>query len=121
MRAIALLAFLGITLSSLVACGGNKAQNAANDAARTAASAAGAMSNAAAGAAGAAAGKPNCGTVQPVWANLKTKVYHEPGDPRYGNTKHGEYLCPAQAKAQGFRAAGGSMGQDRRHKRSAAE
>lgn len=121
MRAIALVAFLGITLSSLVACSGNKAQNAANDAAKTAASAAGAMSNAAEGAAGAAGAKPNCGAVQPVWANLKTKVYHEPGDPRYGNTKHGEYLCPSQAKAQGFRAAGESMGHHRRHKGSTTE
>jgi uncharacterized protein involved in copper resistance len=47
----------------------------------------------------------NCGAVQPVWVNLKTKVYHEPSDPFYGKTKSGEYLCPSQAKAQGFHAA----------------
>ncbi len=128
MRAIVLLTLFGITLSGLVACSG-KTNNAANNAAKTAASAAGAMGNAAQGAAqnagsaagamgnaakgaangamGAMAGKPNCGAVEPVWVNLNTKVYHEPGDAAYGTTKHGEYLCPSQAKAQGFRRAGG--------------
>ncbi|HZY95695.1 MAG TPA: hypothetical protein VFE35_01200 [Candidatus Cybelea sp.] len=106
MRTIALLTLFGITLSGLVACSSNKAGNAANNAAQTAASAAGAMGNAANGA---MAGKPNCGAVQAVWVNLNTKVYHEPGDPVYGKTKHGEYLCPSQAQAQGFRPAGGAM------------
>jgi hypothetical protein len=137
MRAIVLLTLLGITLSGLAACSGktnNAASNAANNAAKTAATAAGAMGNAAQGAAqtaasaagnmghaaagamgnaaggamGAMAGKPNCGAVQAVWVNLNTKVYHEPGDPAYGKTKHGEFLCPSQAKAQGFRPAGGA-------------
>ena len=48
----------------------------------------------------------NCGAVKPVWANTKTHVYHEPNDPMYGRTKHGEYLCPSQAKAQGYHKAG---------------
>jgi hypothetical protein len=121
MRTIALLTLFGITLSGLVACSSNKAGNAANNAAQTAASAAGAMGNAAQGAAknagsamgnaanGAMAEKPNCGAVQAVWVNLNTKVYHEPGDPVYGKTKHGEYLCPSQAQAQGFRPVGGAM------------
>ncbi|MFZ0365849.1 MAG: hypothetical protein WAL67_16750 [Candidatus Cybelea sp.] len=129
MRAIVLLTLFGITLSGLVACSG-KSNNAANNAAQTAASAGGAMGNAAQGAAqnagqaagamgnaakgavggamGAMTGKPNCGAVEAVWVNLNTKVYHEPGDPAYGTTKHGEYLCPSQAKAQGFRRAGGA-------------
>jgi hypothetical protein len=114
MRAIALLTLCGLTLASLVACSGSK--NAANNAAQTAASAAGAMGNAAQGVA-ANLTKPNCGAVQPVWVNLNTRVYHEPGDPRYGTTKHGEYLCPSQAKAQGFRPAGGGM---RRRKASSS-
>jgi len=117
MRAIALLTLFGITLSTLVACSGSK--NAANNAAQTAASAAGAAGNAAQGAAGAMGNaaqgaaadmtKPNCGAVQPVWVNLKSKVYHEPGDPMYGTTKHGKFLCPSAAKAQGFHPAGGAM------------
>lgn len=55
----------------------------------------------------AAGNPPDCGAVQAVWVNVKTRVYHRPGDPLYGKTKHGEYLCPAQAQAQGFRPAGG--------------
>jgi hypothetical protein len=82
----------------------NAAGNAANAAGNAAGSAAGAMGNAARGAMGAAT-KPNCGAVAPVWVNLNTRRYHEPGDPAYGNTSRGEYLCPSQAKAQGFRPA----------------
>jgi hypothetical protein len=130
MRAIALLTLFGIMLSGLTACSGktnnnaaqtaasaagamgNAAQGAAQNAGQAAGSAAGAMGSAAKGAAngamGAMAGKPNCGAVEPVWVNLNTKVYHAPGDPAYGTTKHGEYLCPSQAKAQGFRRAGGA-------------
>jgi hypothetical protein len=38
-----------------------------------------------------------------VWANLKSKVYHCPGDRYYGKTKSGEFLPESQAIAQGFR------------------
>lgn len=135
MRTIALLTLFGITFSSLVGCSG--AKNAANNAAQTAASAAGNAAGAAGNAAGSAGNamqgaagamgnaaqgvaanmtKPNCGAVQPVWVNLNTKVYHEPGDPSYGTTKHGEFLCPSAAKAQGFRPAGGAM----RHRHAAS-
>jgi hypothetical protein len=80
------------------------AANAAGGAAQGAANAAGAMGNAAGGMASAAT-KPNCGAVQAVWVNLATKRYHLPGDPAYGRSRHGEYLCPSQAQAQGFRPA----------------
>lgn len=50
---------------------------------------------------------PNCGAVRAVWANTKTKVYHEQGDPMYGHTKHGKYMCPSQASKEGYRPAGG--------------
>lgn len=115
----------GFALIGLTACGGNKsASNAANTAASAAGNAANAAGNAASGAVGSmgstakeAMGRmpapsgtiPDCGAVRAVWVNLKSKVYHEPGDPYYGKTKHGEYLCPSQAKAQGFHRAGGAM------------
>lgn len=125
MRAISFLT-LCAALSVLVACGGGKkAENATNNAYSSAGEhMRGAMQNAT---------KPNCGAVQAVWVNLNTKVYHEPNDPAYGNTKHGEYLCPSEARAQGFRPAGGEQtggaqsggersgaGRYHRHKRSAS-
>jgi hypothetical protein len=39
-----------------------------------------------------------------VWVNKKT--YHESGDPYYGRTKHGEYMCKAAADAAGDHLAG---------------
>jgi hypothetical protein len=48
----------------------------------------------------------NCGAVKPVWVNMKSHVYHEPNDRYYGRTKHGEYMCPSQAKAHGYHKAG---------------
>ena len=39
-----------------------------------------------------------------VWVNKKT--YHESGDPYYGRTKHGEYMCKAAAEAAGDHLAG---------------
>ncbi len=105
-----------VALVGLTACGSSKsASNAANTAASAAGNAASSAGNAASnamssmsnGAMGSADGSiPNCGAVKAVWVNLNSKVYHEPGDPYYGKTKHGGYLCPSQAKAQGFHAAG---------------
>jgi len=50
----------------------------------------------------------NCGAVQPVWVNLRSHVYHESGDPYYGRTRNGRYMCPNQARAEGDRPAGSS-------------
>jgi len=50
----------------------------------------------------------NCGATQPVWVNTHTRAYHEPGDPYYGRTKRGEYMCPSDAAQQGYHAAGSS-------------
>lgn len=110
--AFALVLVLGVALT---ACGGNKSSNANNGNGN-------AMNGN--GMNGAAMARvPNCGAVKAVWVNLNSKVYHEPGDPYYGHTRHGEYLCPSQAKEQGFRPAGGAamMNQEetttRRHHR----
>lgn len=44
----------------------------------------------------------NCGAVKAVWVNPRSHVYHEPGDPYYGHTKHGKYMCPSAAKSAGY-------------------
>ena len=47
----------------------------------------------------------DCGGAQPVWINEKTHVYHTAGDPYYGKTKHGRYLCERDARKEGYHAA----------------
>jgi hypothetical protein len=103
-------------LAALTACGGGKsASNAASGGAmQSGATSSSAPMTAASGARGAV---PDCGAVTAVWVNLKSKVFHEAGDPYYGKTAHGEYLCPAQAKAQGFHK---SHGFTSAHKKSAS-
>lgn len=41
-----------------------------------------------------------------VWVNTAKKSYHESGDPYYGRTKHGAYMCRAAADAAGYHMAG---------------
>jgi|SRR5271165_95606 len=41
-----------------------------------------------------------------VWANMHTKAYHDPGDPYYGKTRNGSYMCRDTANANGFHPAG---------------
>lgn len=96
-----------LLLCGLVACGGGKSTSAAaspNDAASGAMSG-GSMESANAGAI------PNCGAVKAVWVNTNSHVYHEPGDPYYGKTKHGKYMCPSAAKKEGDHPAGGAKAQ----------
>jgi hypothetical protein len=57
-----------------------------------------------------------CGAAKPVWVNLKSGAYHEAGDPYYGRTKQGEYLCPSQAAAQGYHPAGAAHKNHRKSK-----
>ena len=40
-----------------------------------------------------------------VWVNTKSGVYHFAGTRNYGGTKQGTYMCEADAKAAGDRAA----------------
>jgi hypothetical protein len=40
-----------------------------------------------------------------VWVNTKSHVYHFAGTHNYGTTKEGTYMCEADAKATGDRAA----------------
>jgi hypothetical protein len=40
-----------------------------------------------------------------VWVNTKSRVYHFAGTENYGHTKRGAYMCEADAKAAGNRAA----------------
>jgi len=48
----------------------------------------------------------HCSDADIVWVNLARKTWHEPDDPYYGRTKHGEYMCRADANAKGYHAAG---------------
>jgi DNA uptake protein ComE-like DNA-binding protein len=40
-----------------------------------------------------------------VWANLNSKVYHEPGDRWYGKTHHGKFMAEDEAKKEGYTKA----------------
>ncbi len=118
-RAIVLISLLGIMLG-LAACGSGKSSSAqsTNNAASKIATAA-PMEAATAGGTEESGAVPNCGAVQAVWVNLNSKVYHEPGDPMYGKTMNGKYMCPSAAKAQGFRPSGGAL--SHRHKAPASQ
>src|ERR1700724_718747 len=49
---------------------------------------------------------PVCKAGDPVvWLNTKSKKYHMPGDPVYGKTKHGRYVCKSAADADGDKMA----------------
>ena len=59
-------------------------------------------------------GALRCDGQKPVWVNLKRKVYHKFGDPYYGRSHNGQYLCLSDAEAKGYHAAG-AMHHHRRH------
>src|SRR5215470_9978679 len=47
-----------------------------------------------------------CGKEDIVWANMHTKAFHDPGDPYYGKTKNGVYMCRDTALTNGYHPAG---------------
>lgn len=49
--------------------------------------------------------KAHCPTDTVVWVNTKSGIYHFAGTHNYGTTKEGTYMCEADAKAAGDRAA----------------
>lgn len=38
-----------------------------------------------------------------VWVNTRSHVYHFEGDPYFGHTKHGKFMCEQAADKAGFR------------------
>ena len=49
--------------------------------------------------------RAKCPSDTVVWVNTKSGVYHFAGTHNYGTTKQGTYMCEADAKAAGDRAA----------------
>jgi len=49
--------------------------------------------------------KAKCPADTVVWVNAKSRIYHFAGTHNYGTTKQGAYMCEADAKAAGDRAA----------------
>jgi hypothetical protein len=49
--------------------------------------------------------KARCPSDTVVWVNTKSGIYHFAGMHNYGNTKQGAYMCEADAKGAGDRAA----------------
>ena len=49
--------------------------------------------------------RAKCPSDTVVWVNTKSGVYHFAGTHNYGTTKDGTYMCEADAKAAGDRAA----------------
>ena len=51
------------------------------------------------------AARASCPSDTVVWVNTPSRVYHYPGTHYYGHTKRGAYMCEAEARAAGNRAA----------------
>jgi hypothetical protein len=54
--------------------------------------------------------RARCGSETIVWVSTRTHVYHFPGSREFGQTKHGAFMCQANADRSGkFRAAKNEM------------
>lgn len=63
--------------------------------------------------------RARCGSDTIVWVNTKSHVYHFPGSREFGQTKHGAFMCQADADRAGtFRAAKNEMRMQRSTQRS---
>jgi len=51
------------------------------------------------------AARARCSTDTIVWANTPSRIYHYSGTRYYGSTRRGAYMCEADARAAGYRAA----------------
>ena len=49
--------------------------------------------------------RARCPSDTVVWVNTKSRIYHFAGTHNYGHTEQGTYMCEADAKAAGDRAA----------------
>jgi len=49
--------------------------------------------------------RPFCLFDAVVWASPASRVYYRAGERRYGRTRHGRYVCEADATAAGYRAS----------------
>ena len=61
-----------------------------------------------------------CGATKPVWVNTRRHTYHLASDPAYGRTRHGKYMCPSAAAAEGDHPAGRASGTMHRHHHGSA-
>jgi hypothetical protein len=51
------------------------------------------------------AARAQCPSDTVVWANTPTRIYHHSGTRYFGRTRNGWYMCEADARAAGYRAA----------------
>ena len=51
------------------------------------------------------AARARCPSDTVVWVNTPSRIYHYSGTRYYGNTRRGAYMCEADARAAGYRAA----------------
>jgi hypothetical protein len=95
---------VAVAVLSLAACGGGKKATTAPSTGASPGTASYGQAKSA-GAMGTAEPVPalNCGGTQPVWVNERSRVFHLAGDPYYGRTKHGKYMCERDAAKAGYR------------------